>query len=227
MIEIDEKQIKQYAADLKTFASRAYPFATKATVNRAAFETRKEYQANMRGELTLRNKWTERSVQVDQARTLEVSRQEAVVGSVAPYMDEQEFGGVVRSGGTYQPIATSYAAGQTGKRTRLPRKPNKLRNIRLKRRPGGSNPAAVREAAGSGNKYIYMDMGRRRGIFRVLGSKRKPRIRMVWDLSRRSVRVPRNPLLAPATNKIEKRIPQYYAEAALFQLQRHRILGYR
>lgn len=236
MFELDDRDVKRYAADLKTFARRAYPFATKATVNRAAFETRKGYQEGMRDDLTLRNKWTERSVRVDQAKTLIVSRQEAIVGSMADYMATQEFGGTVKGKGKHQPIATSYSAGlgqNTRPRTKLPRKPNQLKNIQLKRRGQGTagrnarNAAAIREAAGSGNKFVFLDLGRRQGIFRVLGGKRRPYIRMVWDLSSKSVRVPRKPLLLPATRATEKQIPQYYGEAALFQLKRHRILGYR
>lgn len=235
MLEIDNKQVDQYVADLKTFAARAYPFATKATVNKAAFETRKGYQGRMRAELTLRNKWSEQSVRVTQAKALNVSRQEATVGSTADYMATTEFGGTVRGSGKYKPIATSYAAGQAQgarPRTRLPRKPNKLSNIQLKRRgPGGANrkarnAAAIQEAAASGNKYVYLDLGRRQGIFRVLGGKRKPYIRMIWDLSRRMVRVPARPLLLPATMEQKAKLPQYYGEAALFQLKRHKILGY-
>lgn len=228
MIEIDDKEIRRFAADLKTFAARAYPFATKATINRAAFETRKGYQENIRQSLTLRNKWTGRSVQVDQARTLNVQRQAARVGSVAPYMADQEFGGTVRGKGKTKPIATSYSAGQSGRpRTRLPRRPNQIKNIRLRGGRKAGNAAAVRMAAETRTRFVFLDLGRRRGIFRVLGGKRKPYVRMVWDMSRRSVDVPATPLLAPATRETETRLPRFYGEAALFQLKRHRILGYR
>ncbi len=234
-LEIDAGQVKQYESDLKHFARKAYPFATRQTVNKAAFETRRGYQARIREDLTLRNRWTEQSVRVEQARTLTVSRQAAIVGSVADYMATQEFGGVEKGGGKYKPIATSYSAGlpeDAKPRTRLPRKPNKLSNIQLKSRGRklsrrARNKVAVLMAAKSGDKYVWLDLGKRQGLFRVLGGKRNPRVRMVWDMSRRSVRVPKKPLLLPATRAVQAQLPQYYAEALVFQLKRAKVFGYR
>ncbi|MCH9838623.1 hypothetical protein K0U83_23370 [bacterium] len=234
MIEVNMRDVKQYESDLKTFAKKAFPFATKATVNKAAFETRKVAQMRVEKDMTLRNKFTKGSIRVEQARTLNVRRQEAIVGSIAEYLATQEFGGVVRGGGKHKPIATAYSAGQgegVRPRTRLPRKPNSMQAIQLKRRGRGAksrkqrNLMAVKEAAAGGSKYVYLDLGRRQGIFKVLGGKRSPRVKMLWDLSRTVVRVPRSPWLAPATRAVETQLPQYYAEALAFQLQRRGILG--
>jgi hypothetical protein len=235
VLKINDDQIKQYESDLKTFAGRSLPFATKQTINRAAFETRRRAQDNIREGMTTRNKYTVSSVRVQQARGLDIRKQEAITGSIADYLATQEFGGTETGGGRNQPIATSYAAGQGrgAKRTRLPRKPNKMQAIRLRKKSGAGlsrkaqNAAAVQGAAQGGNKFVFMDLGRRQGIFRVTGGKRKPKIQMVWDLSRRSVRIPRNPWLAPATNETQRHIPQYYSDALRFQLKRHRVLGYR
>lgn len=236
MIEVDVRDVKQYESDLKTFAKKAFPFATKATVNKAAFETRKRAQANVEDDFVLRNKFTRSSIRVEQARTLNVRRQEAIVGSIADYLATQEFGGVERGRGKHQPIATSYSAGLSEAaqpRTRLPRKPNRMQSIQLKRRGRGANSRkqrnlmAVKEAAAGGNKYVFLDLGRREGIFKVLGGKRSPRVKMVWDLSRRSVRIPRKPWLAPATVATQGHLPQYYADALVFQLRRQGVFGYR
>lgn len=229
MIEIDTRHMKQYESDLKTFAAKAYPFATRSTVDTAAFETRKEAQSNIASDMVLRNRFTQGSVRVQQARSLNVRDQEAVTGSAAEYLATQEFGGTVTGKGAHQPIATSYSAGlgeNARPRTKLPRRPNQMQRIQLKRRGRSAssrkqrNVAAVREAAGSGNKYVFMDLGRRQGIFKVTGGKRKPRVKMVWDLSRRAVRVPRNPWLGPATTTVENRIPTIYTQAMAFQLKR-------
>lgn len=228
MIDINTRDIKQYESDLKTFAKKAFPFATKSTLNQAAFETRKQAQNNLRKDFTLRNRFTSGSVRVEQTRTLNVRRQEAITGSIADYLSTQEFGGMVQGGTGSQPIATGYSAGQEGARprTRLPRKPNMMRSIQLKRRGRRAktrkqrNLVAVRQAAGGASKYVFLDLGRREGIFKVVGGKRKPRIKMVWDLSRRAVRVPRSPWLAPATREAEDQLPTFYASALAFQLQR-------
>lgn len=228
MIEINVRDVRQYESDLKTFARKAYPFATKATINKAAFETRRRGQENIRNDLTLRNRFSVGSVRVEQARTLNVRRQEAIVGSIADYLATQEFGGTVTGGQGNKAIATGYAAGQEGARprTRLPRKPNRMQQIQLKRSKRKAttrkqrNLVAVKQAAEGGSKYVFLDLGRREGIFKVMGGKRKPRIKMVWDLSRKAVRIPRSPWLAPATRDVEQQLPTFYAQALAFQLQR-------
>lgn len=228
MIEFNVKDVKQYESDLKTFAGRAYPFATKSTINQAAFEARLAGQENLRNNLTLRNKFTERSVQVEKARTLNVRNQAAIVGGTVDYLETQEFGGTASGKTGNQPIATGYSAGQEGDqpRTRLPRKAHKMRSIQLRHKARKAvsrkqrNLIVVRQAAKGGDKFVFLDLGRRQGIFRVLGGVRRTRVKMVWDLSRKTVRIPRNPWLEPATRKVETQIPALYAQALAFQLDR-------
>lgn len=229
MIEVDTRQLKELERDLKVFARRAYPFATKSTVNGAAFQTQKTARRDIQVKMVTRNKFTVQSVRVEQARTLNVNRQAAIVGSIADYMADQEFGGVtVKTGGEGVAIPTGYSAGQENQqpRTKLPRKPNKLSNIQLKRRRGKAvsrkqrNVAAVKAAAASNNKYVYLDIGKRKGIFRVIGGKRKPRLKMVYDLSRASTPIPKNPWLKPATDDTQQKIPAIYFKALTFQANR-------
>ena len=157
------------------------------------------------------------------------------MGSLAAYMETQEFGGMETGGGKYQPIATSYAAGQGrgAKRTKLPRKPNRLQAIQLRKRTGAglsrkaANQAAIQQAAGGGNKFVFLDLGRRQGIFKVTGGKRRPKVQMVWDMSRRYVRIPATPTIGPAVRTTQQRMPQFYSEALVQQLKRHRVFGYR
>lgn len=226
MFEVDIKKVIRFENDLKRFAKQALPYATRETVNKAAFETRAAYRANMRKGLILRNSWSEGSVRVEKARTLNVSRQAASVGSVAPYMADQEFGAVSSGKGKYKPIATSYAAGQVGRpRTRLPRAVNKLRNIRFNNRKSPS-VALVKDAAKKRQKFVFLNLGRRKGVFRVVGTKRKPKIRMVWDMSRRRVRVPRSPLLMPATLSTKKNMLKYYEDALAWQVGKAGLFKY-
>jgi hypothetical protein len=228
MFEITDKETKQFESDLKQFAAKALPFATKSTLNKTAFESRRNWQRNIKDDMVNRNRFTQQSIRVEQARGLNMSTQAATVGSLAPYMATQEFGGTSKGGRGDKAIATSYSAGQgegTRPRTRLPRKPNKMANIRLQRARGAKgrkarNVVAVKQAAESGNRYAYLDLGRRKGIFRVMGSKKNLRVRMVWDLTKRSVRVPRTPTLGPAVRTVAPRVPEFYREALQFQLKR-------
>lgn len=230
MFKINDKDIKRMEGDLKAFADRALPFATKNTLNQAAFTAQREAREGIRKTMTLRNPFTERSIQVEQTRTLNIRQQAAIVGSTADYMEVQEFGGSkVRKGKEGVAIPTTYSAGQgegVQPRTRLPRKPNKLTNIRLSQRNKGRgsrrqrNLVAVKQAASSGSKYVFLDLGRRQGIFKVTGGKRRPKVRMVHDLSRDSVTIPKSPWLGPAVAATVPKIPQLYAASLRFQLKR-------
>lgn len=232
MITVDTKQLKQFERDLKTFGERAYPYATRHTVNSAAFKAQGLARGNVRSEMITRNKYTEQSIRVVKTGTLDVNRQAAIIGSIADYMETQEFGGVEKSNsGKSVAIATSYSAGQEGEkpRTRLPRRPNKMAAIQLtKRRRVGTSKAqqnfiAVRQAAASGQKFLYLDLGRRRGIFKVTGGKRSPKLKMVHDLTRHSVVIPRNPWLRPAVQDTKAYIPEIYFNALKFQLERKQL----
>lgn len=200
MITLDDRQIKRFENDLKQFAEKAYPFATRDTLNKAAFDAQRRGRDNISTGMIVRNRYTLQSIQVERAQTLKLSSQTAIVGSVASYLATQEFGGAVRGHGKNQPIATSYSAGQgddTRPRTRLPRANNLMKAIALQRtrsrKPrsrAGMVALAIHQAKAEGRQFVYLNLGRRQGIFRVLGTRAKPRIRMVWDLSHRSVRAP-------------------------------------
>lgn len=233
MIKIDDRDIKRLEGDLKAFAHRAYPFATKATVNSSAFHAQKEAKEEIGRKMITRNQFSKRSVLVNKTNTLNVNRQAAVVGSIAPYMEDQEFGGTKHKKGKRGldlPTSASTSQGKGAKpRIRLPTKPNKLENIILKRNGNKArskkqrNAISIRQAAKSGRKYIFMDLGRKQGIFKIIGGKKISRIDMVHDFSEQSVRVPKNPWLLPAVKRTQKHIPEIYKDALIFQLKRNRL----
>ncbi len=233
MFQIDDRQIKQLENELKVFKDRALPFATKATVNRAAFTTQKIARRDVREDMINRNRFTVQSIQVDMARTLSIRQQQAAVGSTADYMEVQEFGGTkVKRGRHGVPIPTSSASNEgKGKvpRSRLPTKTNKLQNIKLgrKKAKGSSrkqkNRVAIQMAAAIGgrNRFVFLDLGRRSGIFKVTGGKRKAKLTKMYDLSREAVTIPRNPWLMPAVKTVTPAMTGYYREALKFQLRKH------
>lgn len=237
MFKLNDKGLKALEADLKHLASRAVPFATKATLNKTAFDTRKIALDKIRSKMIQRNRFTVQSIRVEMSKTLNISRQEAVIGSTADYMETQEFGGVKRARGAGSvAIATKAASGEgtgSGPRRKLPRRANQLKNIRLRRRVGGAktrkqrNRILIAEAAraGGAGRFIHLDLGRRSGIFKVTGGKRKPKLTMMWDTGRRFVVIPKNPWLAPSVKIAEKELPRNYRNALEYQLKRLRLLG--
>jgi len=197
-------------------------FAQRNTVNALAFETQKNAKENIQKKFITRNKFTERSVLVDRAAR---TGQPAVVGSTQDYMLKQEFGGRTED----PTLATSYSAGQapgTQPRKKLPRKANKMANIRLPKQritaksKRQRNLIAVKQAKNAGSKTVYIDTGRRKFIAKVVGTKRKPQIKMLHDLSRTSTPVPRRRWLEPATDKALMKREAIWRNSLRFQLKR-------
>lgn len=236
MFEIEQKDVKKYEGDLKRFAASAYPFATKETLNRAARNTAKVAGDFVRGKMILRNNWTLRSIRYERAHGSVVSRQQSRTGSVQEYMATQEFGGVKRARGARGvPIPTPASSGETAlPRRKPPRRANSLASISLRKASTAAasrkqrNRIAIAQAAEGkgGARFVFLDFGRRSGIFRVTGGKRRPRLVKVWAMGRPSVVIPKRPWLLPATRKVEAQMPSYYATALVAQLRRHKVFGY-
>jgi hypothetical protein len=229
MFSVNNAEVKQYERDLKVFAANAFPYAARQTLNDVAFAAQKTAKLNARTSLVLRNKFTEQSIRVERATGLNIRQMYSVMGSVAPYMEDQEFGGVKRKRGkTGVAIPTSYSSGEgtyAQPRKRLPRKPNKLQSIRLKKRAGVNrkqkNLIAVKEAAASNNKYAYLSLGKTKGIFRVVGGKRNPKPMMVHDLSEQSVLIPKSPVIVPAAIAVKPKIHRIYLKNLKYQMKRN------
>lgn len=239
MITVDTEELKQLESDLQTFAERAFPFAARATLNVAAFEARERIQAGMRKKMTMRNTFTMKSVQVDKARTLRVKDQEAVVGTIAPYMDEQEFGGVKTKKGKHGvPLPTTAATGEgrgARPRKRLPRASNKFAKIRLNKTSKRGFKSRKQEifvkvlmAARSGHKVVFLDNKGTKALYRIKGRGRLDKngritgikMDMIYELGHTSVRIPRTNIFLTATRAVEKSMPGIYRDALIFQLKR-------
>lgn len=231
MITSDPRQIKKLEHKLAQINPRGVKFANMFFVNDAAFAIMREWKSQIDEKMVLRNKWTEKSIRVQRASMRDsLSR----VGSVQEYMLDQEFGSIETARGkTGVILPTSYSSGE-GKnarpRQKLPRGRNKLSNIRLGR--GKGNPSnrrqalvmKISDAINSGNRYFYHDMGRRKGIFRVIGgTKRRPeksKLRMIYDLTHRSVTIPPNPTLWPSVQRVRPKMPRMYVRQLLKQINR-------
>jgi hypothetical protein len=241
MIFVDVSQLQAFEKQLQTFAARALPFATRQTLNTAVYEARLAYQGQMRHELTLRNTWTEGSAKFEPTRTLDISRQQARVGSVLEYMALQESGGYEHGKeGKSKPVPTAFAR-VSGQRSRMVKQANRLRAIALaaKGYQGQSVKqrivVAVRVAVQTGRRDVYLDLGATKGIYRVVGGAndgrkrgwiRGAKLRKLWDMSRSAVQVPRHALLSVATNATADKLPAYYRDALVVQLRRHKLMGY-
>jgi len=230
MIDIDFSEINKLELQLEILNSRAMPFATKNTLNEAAFKAREIAQKRIKDTLINRNQFTQRSVKVQKTNTLRISEQMSIVGSTQDYMERQEFGGIkVKKGKRGTPIATSYSAGQpqdTIPRTKLPTRSNKLRNINITKNKNPTqgrlqrNFIAIYEAARTKRSYIFLNLARSQGIFKVIGGAKKPRIKMIHDLSNKAVVIPAKPWLRPSVEEVKLLIAQIHIDSLQFQIDR-------
>lgn len=233
MLIIEKRGFDKLAKDLHTFAAKAMPYAMRDSVNAAAFEARRLWSDEIKRTFTTRNSFTAgRALEVEKARGTK-GPMVARLGSTADYMGRQETGGIVRGSSGHRPIPGPSAAGQAPgtKRTRIVRAGMRLRAIKASDAKGKTgkqrNAIALAMARRTGQKFAVLQRpGGGLGLFSVGGGKRKIRTRLIWDLSRRSARVPAHATLGPAIHAVQPRLQTMHEAALLKQLRFHKVLGY-
>lgn len=228
LVVVDMRAMHRAVAKMDAINKRAMPHAIRDTLNMLAFSARRDMQRRMGQQMTLRNRYTTRSIAVDKARGVMVPAMESRVGSLQPYMATQELGGTVSSKGRHGvtiPTSTASGEGMSARpRKRLVRRANWLSAIRLAGRGSGSakqrNAIAISRAIRSGTRTAFLDLGQRKGIVRIMGGKRRPKVRMLWDMSKRSVRIKANPTLQPSMDAAQRRAPRVAQVAAMRQIKR-------
>lgn len=235
MFDVDVDELELLELDIKQLAKKAYPVAVLFTLNDAVRFGRREAVDIVRKDMIIRNAFTIKSIQFDQATGFDVNRMQAVLGSTQKYMKTQEMGGIeLAQGKEGIAIPTSFSSGEgenTQPRRKMPTRANKRKNIRLRKtgavRAKNQRQARlikVKEAIKNNSRYIFMDTGRRKGIFRVeKQGKDTARLRMVHDLTRKSVSIPSSPWLMPASETAAKAMPGFYRKNIIAQLRRNGI----
>jgi hypothetical protein len=226
---LDQQQVRKFRDALAVMRAKAVPFAVRDSLNTMAFEARKVWQEQLRTKMTLRNHWTLGSIRIEKATGIAVETMQSRIGSGLDYLAFQESGGVEHGKGRYgKAIPTSTAAGQGKKspRTKQVQKKNWRAAIHLasKRISYGNrsyrNQVAIAEAL-KGSGFVFLDLGRRKGIFRLSGTKAGSlRIRMIWDMSRKSVTSKPRPTLEPTVKLIELRATEIQRAAIQKQFDR-------
>lgn len=224
MFDIDNTQVQELEKRLTELNARALPLATRAVLNKLAFQSRTEAQTLIVSEMVLRNKYTLKSIRVDQARGSNISAQQSVMGSTADYMFDQEYGGNKRrKSGKAVVIPTSFSAGLgrgAKPRTRMPRGALKMGSIAIQRAANaGANRRQrnVINIAASKGGFAYLDLGRRKGIFKI---DKKGNPTMVHDLTRAAVRIPGVRWMQRSVDKVTAKSAEYWIQALETQLAR-------
>lgn len=235
MFDIDSEQIHKFEKTLQKVSDRAIPIAIEKTLEDTAFHGRKKSIDIASEKMTLRNKHTEKTILVDKshAKVKDINKKKVILGSTEEYMRLQEFGGVKKSTGKVGvPIPTASASGEGNvarPKKRLPRPSNLFNQVRINRKGVVANRrqrnvAKVKQAKANGDKFVYLETSRSKGIYRVTGTKKRPLVKMIWDLSRRSYQIPKKPWLLPASLEALSKQPEFYADRLAYQLRR---LGFK
>jgi len=229
MITVELKGDKRMVGDLAKMRAKAVPYALRNALNTAAFETRVIWQREIKSAFITRNNYTVGSVRVEQAS---VTKLVAKTGSIADFMDEQEEGAVIKGSGKHKAIPTAAAAGQAGggKRTRLIRNRFYLGAIQVAHPAlsGGrrqQNAIAIAVARKQGKKVVLLNRpkGGKALFLMGAGTKRKLKTRMLWDVSRGSVKVKPEPTLERSIAQVKPKLEHMMAASMQQQMQRYSI----
>lgn len=230
MIHVTLRGWDKYQRDLETFSKKVVKDALRDALNGMAFETRREWSAEIEKRLTTRNKYTSRTaLRVEKASGRTLTTMQSKVGSIADYMDTQEQGGTTKG-----PIPGPTAAGQKpgGKRTKPVRATNRVRTLLASKGTQGTsrkqrNAVALAMARRTGKKVALLERPNGgKGLFRITGGKRTIKTRLIWTVGRGTSKVKATPTLGPVIRRLEPRYPQITHAAMLKQLRLHHVLGY-
>lgn len=239
-IKVDTGDFDRFRQRLQELNRRGIPHAMRNALNGIAFEAQVTWRREIERRLVIRAKgFTTRSIRVEKAKGIDVRTMRSIVGSDADYMGGVEEGTTMHSKGKYgKPVPTGFASGEDGSRVpkRLPTSARRRANIELLKDnvPGKTDAQkrflALHLAAKRGVKFALMrtkDGGH--AIYQLLSKSRKTKRgktdkiqpRMVWDLSRKSIRKRPHPTLQPALVRMQRVAPRIIAREVKKQITRH------
>ena len=216
-IKVDVSDIIKLEDHLERFRRQAIKFAMMNTVNDLAFESRREVLKHF--DMIERNTWTRRNIAIERASTRNLisaigARDKVGDNNGAPYLKTQEEGGVKTGKGEAGPhIPTTVASGEgrgVKPRMRQVRTRFRVTNAKLSgvRRKGKNrkqrNAIAIGTARRGGNrKMAILDLGSKgKGLFRIGGGKRNPKIDMLARFTTAPIVLKKRPWLWPNTDRV-------------------------
>ena len=230
-VNVDLTDFRKLERLLENFATKSIPFAARNALNEIAFEARKEWtEVQLPKAFILRNTWTAKGIRYEKATGRNIAGMHSKVGSLRDYMLPREEGSTQTKRGKHGvAIPQSGAAGQGPKqvRTRPVRRANYLSSLSMVKRVGGSkrqqNAVAIAMAKKSGQS-VFLEVGRRKGIFKVGGGKqKKPRLKLLYDLSHSAVTTKPIPTLERTIDAVRPRFLSIHMKHMEAELTRHSV----
>jgi hypothetical protein len=238
--DIVDDDLAKLGKALDQLNKRGIPFAIKAALSAAAFDTAKQGKTEARNMMTLRNKWTEGSMAYNGVprKEWDVGRMKSEAGSMQEYMKKQEEGFTERSKGQHGvPVPTSFAANEYKQipRKRLVRKPNKMSKIRLAKATvrGGFKSKKqeitrhAQEAVNTGRRFVVIRVNNHLGLWRIKGGRKVKRgwpkgaqFRLVYSMEDKAINVKSRQWLSKAAARASESIPDRIRENLNQQIDR-------
>lgn len=211
VVRVDMADARAFEARLREFGGSVARKACARALTKTAAIAAEQGKENIRESMVIRNRWTLGSVRSTRATARRIDDQFAMAGSVQPYMAKQERGGELDATGDHGRRLTTGEGSREGRittpRKKLARGRQRMARIQFAskvRTAGMSKQQAtvvqVHAARRKGEKFVWLELpgGDRMGVFRVQGSKRKPKIVMIHRVMRERMAVKARPWLEPA-----------------------------
>lgn len=234
LVSVDTSDFRRYERELKRYEA-AHGHGVRNGLNGCAFEAQKAWRAELKRTFTLRAPFTERSIQVDKARGIDTRSLQSKVGSVAPYLDDQEEGAVIHGKGKHKAIPAAVAGGAAGPgiRPRVVLGRFKLGGIKVRDPKVGRygrkqrNAIALDMAARAGNRFaLLLKPKGGRALFEVRKvGRRQFKTRLIWNLDRSSVTVKPEPTMHRAIARSMGAFERIAKQALIEQLKRAGVMG--
>lgn len=220
-MKFDDRSVKLLEGKLKLIRDKAFPFAVRQTLNDQAFAAQRMWRKAFVGKVILRNKYTQSSVQVRKCSpTLVVSQMRSETGSDAKHVKHQEEGQTKHAKGKGLGIPTATARGGIKRPIRGRNYMSAIRLVNIQRGPGGRrqrNAVNMAVARKTGADFVYLHLGRLRGIFAITSS-RKPRL--IWALNQKSTTSPALNIRQEIQGRAAKHANKRYSLALQKQINR-------
>ena len=204
-MKANTKKIRSYSGELRRIKKQV-PWLIAKTLNDVAFFGKQTaWPQEVKSAMAIRTPWTMRSMRVDRATAQNLV---SILGSVEPYMKTQEFGATEGKKGKHGVPIPAASPGGRAARKRVVAKKLRMSAISTVRTEGGGsskqrNAVALRKARKAGGGVVFLELGTgNKGLYRVTSNRRPKKL---WDLTKGSVTIPRNPTLEKAAHRAAMR----------------------
>ena len=198
--------IDQYVKNLNTYNKKGLMFAQKNSLDTCAEITKVQARKDLASQFTLRNKYSQNSINYKKSRFSGGKMiREATVGSYLGYMKDQELGYTLNAESGKELIPTPEA--RTGRNKKKPvarrySKPKARRAPTIKRPPNG-NALGVAKRTMNKKEMFHLDKkgSKKEGVY-IFNNRGK--LKMVYNMTKSSMKVNKKPWLIPAVNKLDQ-----------------------